>query len=113
MIFTEEELEMLVGNYKIEGEDNQELVSLIHQEFGGILYEKDTHYYNHVRFDLFRGQMYFVYSDTVFVYKSPTDSAENVNHWKLKKLIEVMKNELKKDKELKLKMKMKNIEKDF
>jgi hypothetical protein len=114
-MFTDEELEKLVGKYRIDGEVNQEIIKRIHLMFGGDYHEKDNYEYNYVRIRLYTGLMYIVYNEAseTFIFAEPGSSPQHINHWKLKTLLENITKALKKDKENKLKMKLKKIEKDF
>lgn len=116
MIFTEEELELELSSFINPELKNQDLVNRIHLMFGGEFFEKTRYYYNHVAFSFNGNLMLFVYDTHAhgdFVYKSPHGSAENVNGWKLKKLIECITNVFKEEKEKELSRKLAKIEGDF
>ena len=113
-MFTEEELERELSSFINPELENQNLVKRIHLMFGGELIEKTTHWYNHVVFSFNGNLMFFVYdSHGYFVYKSPHGISENVNGWKLKKLIECITNVFKEEKEKELSRKLAKIEGDF
>lgn len=113
-MFTEEELERELRSFINPKLKNQDLVKRIHMMFGGKFTKKTSNYYNHVKF-LFNGNlMLFVYdSDGYFVYKSPYRNAEDVNSWKLKKLIECISEVFRMEKEKSLRIKLAKIEGDF
>ena len=114
MIFTDEELERELSSFINPELKNQDLVKRIHMMFGGELIEKTTHWYNHVVFPFNGLLMFFVYdSHGYFVYKSPHGISENVNGWKLKKLIGRIKEVFRGEKEKELSMKLSKIEGDF
>ena len=113
MMFTDEELEKFIEDYRIEGEDNQEIVKRIHLMFGGEYHEKDKMYYNHVSFKLCNDdELYFLYNSDTNEF-ALSHSYKIINRWKLKELVEKMNFLLEKDKEKRLKMKLKKIDKDF
>lgn len=113
-MFTKEELERELRSFINPDLINQDLVKRIHMMFGGEFTEKTTHYYNHVKFSFNGNLMLFVYdSHGYFVYKSPYSEAENVNGWKLKKLIECLSEVFRMEKEKSLRRKLVKIEGDF
>ena len=113
-MFTDEELERELSSFINPELENQDLVKRIHMMFGGKLTEKTTYWYNHVLFSFNGNYMLFVYdSHGYFVYKSPHDISENVNCWKLKKLIECISEVFKEEKEKTLRRKLVKIEGDF
>lgn len=83
--------------------------------FGGEYVKSSTYWYNHVMFKVNGESMFFVYdsNDKKFRYKLPIGHAENVNGWKLKKLIESITDVLKEEKERILRIKLSRIEGDF
>lgn len=114
MIFTDEELELELRSFINPELENQDLVNRIHLMFGGEFFEKTRYYYNHVVFSFNGNLMLFVYdSHGYFVYKSPHGTVENVNGWKLKKLIGRIKEVFRGEKEKELSMKLSKIEGDF
>lgn len=114
MIFTDEELELELSSFINPELENQDLVNRIHLMFGGKFFEKTRYYYNHVAFSFNGNLMLFVYdTNGYFVYKTPHGTAENVNGWKLKKLIECITNVFKEEKEKELSRKLSRIEGDF
>lgn len=114
MMFTKEELEKTLEEHRIGGIDNQEIVKRIHLMFGGEYHEKDSFFYNHLNIKLYNGEnLYLVYDTHNKLFRFSHSSNKTINHWKLKKLIERMETVLEKDKENKLKVKMKKIERDF
>ncbi len=114
MIFTNEELEKTMEEHRIDGENNQEIVKRIHLMFGGEYHEKDNFFYNHLNIKLYNGEnLYLVYDVHNKLFAFSHTPKKYINQWKLKKLIERMETVLKKDKENKLKIKMKKIEGDF
>lgn len=114
MIFTDEELELELSSFINPELKNQDLVNRIHLMFGGEFFEKARYYYNHVVFSFNGNLMFFVYdSHGYFVYKSPHGTAEKVNGWKLKKLIECLSEVFRMEKEKSLRRKLAKIEGDF
>lgn len=116
MNFTNEELEKTMEEHKIAGEVNQEIVKRIHLMFGGEYYEINYYQCQNLIIKLYNGGiMYIDYNadQEAFVFAAPGFSSKYINHWKLKKLIKVMKNVLVKDKNRKVKMNMKKIDEDF
>lgn len=116
MNFTNEELAKSMEEHKIDGEVNQEIVKRIHMMFGGEYYEHNYYQGQNLIIKLYNGGvMYIDYNvpSKVFVFAAPGFSSKTINHWKLKKLIKVMKNVLVKDKNRKVKMNMKKIDEDF
>lgn len=115
MIFTDEELELELSCFINPELENQDLVKRIHMMFGGEFFEKSIEFYNHVVFSFNGNLMLFVYNSHsgCFVYKSPHGTAENVDGWKLKKLIGRIKEVFRGEKEKELSMKLSRIEGDF
>ena len=113
-MFTEEELEKLVWEYRID-EVNQNIIKQIHMIFGGYYHKKDDYEYNYVMFRLNDGVMYIVYNSTTetFIFSEPGFETKIINYWKLKKVIEKITKAFKKDKEKKLEIKIKKIKEDF
>jgi len=114
-MFTDEELERELSSFINPELENQDLVKRIHLMFGGELIEKTIDLYNHVVFSFNWLLMFFVYNSHCgcFVYKSPYSEAENVNGWKLKKLIECLSEVFRMEKEKSLRRKLAKIEGDF
>lgn len=113
-MFTEEELEKTLEEHRIGGIDNQEIIKRIHLLFGGEYHEKDRFLYNHLNIKLYNGEnLYLVYDTHNKLFAFSHAPEKYINQWKLKKLIEKIKAVLEKDKENKLKIKMKKIERDF
>jgi len=113
-MFTDEELERELKSFINPKLENQDLVKRIHLMFGGEYHEKDNFFYNHLNIKLYNGEnLYLVYDVHNKLFAFSHTPKKYINQWKLKKLIERMETVLKKDKENKLKIKMKKIEGDF
>lgn len=112
-MFTDEELEKTIVEFRIAGEDNQDIIKRIHLMFGGEYHEKDEIYYNYAMIKLCNDDELYICYDSDTGEFTLSHSYKIINHWKLKKVIEKMSNVLEIDKEKRLKMKLKKIEKDF
>lgn len=115
MIFTDEELERELSSFINPKLKNQDLVKRIHMMFGGEYVKSSTYWHNHVMFKVNGESMFFVYDsrEKEFRYKLPNGFIENVNCWKLKKLIRSITDVLKEEKERVLRIKLSRIEGDF
>lgn len=115
MIFTDEELERELSSFINPKLKNQDLVKKIHLMFGGEYVKSSVYWHNHVMFKVNGESMFFVYDsrEKEFRYKLPNGFTENVNGWKLKKLIKSITGVFKEEKERTLRIKLSRIEGDF